>query len=155
MYLLTTTSVITIILLTILLQRVRSEQESLRSVFDRYDYQVPGTEGEIPAENSIVEPPQIAAEYSVTEQELTALRIEYIKNQILKKLRLKQKPTIAFANLPRPVREYGNLIPEHEDHLRSSYSDDFYGKTTQAFIFPYEGTEHSKRDYYYFIRIKY
>ncbi|CAG9816776.1 unnamed protein product [Phaedon cochleariae] len=76
-------------------------------------------------------------DYSVTEDELTKLRIEYIKNQILKKLRLKEKPTIAGGDLPKPVKEYEQLLPPQDMGLESSYSDDFYGKTTQAIVFPY------------------
>lgn len=77
-------------------------------------------------------------EVSVAENEFTALRIEYIKNQILKKLRLKEKPTVSVGDLPIPVKEYENFLPD-DDLLQSSYSDDFYGKTTQAIIFPDEG----------------
>ncbi|KAF5287240.1 hypothetical protein FQR65_LT12284 [Abscondita terminalis] len=76
--------------------------------------------------------------YTVTEEELTALRIEYIKNQILKKLRLKKKPIVSIANLPKPVTEDDNLLPKGYDHSTPSPFDDFYGKTTQAIIFPYE-----------------
>ncbi|XP_028139715.1 growth/differentiation factor 8 [Diabrotica virgifera virgifera] len=78
------------------------------------------------------------SDYSVIEDEFTKLRIEYIKNQILKKLRLKEKPTITISELPKPVKEYENLLPSQDMNLQSSYSDDFYGKTTQAIIFPYE-----------------
>lgn len=77
--------------------------------------------------------------YTVTEEELTALRIEYIKNQILRKLRLKEKPTVAMAPLPKPVTEDENLLPRTHDDSSPSPFDDFYGKTTQAIIFPYEG----------------
>lgn len=76
--------------------------------------------------------------YTVTEEELTALRIEYIKNQILKKLRLKKKPIVSIANLPKPVTEDDNLLPKGYDQSTPSPFDDFYGKTTQAIIFPYE-----------------
>lgn len=79
------------------------------------------------------------SDVSVAENEFTALRIEYIKNQILKKLRLKEKPTVSVGNLPKPVKEYENLLPDEDINLQSSYSDDYYGKTTQAIIFPYEG----------------
>lgn len=79
--------------------------------------------------------------YTITEEEFTALRIEYIKNQILKKLRLKRKPKIAIAHLPTAVIENEDLLPKpFDDQLETIYHDDFYGKTTQAIIFPYEGT---------------
>lgn len=79
------------------------------------------------------------------EKEITALRIEYIKNQILKKLRLKEKPSVALpiAGLPKPVTEDENLFPRSQEDSASEYSDDYYGKTTQAIIFPHEGTTRS------------
>nr|XP_023024639.1 growth/differentiation factor 8-like [Leptinotarsa decemlineata] len=76
--------------------------------------------------------------FSATENEFTKLRIEYIKNQILKKLRLKEKPNISVTDLPKPVKEYEHFLPSHDANIQSSFSDDFYGKTTQAIIFPYE-----------------
>lgn len=79
------------------------------------------------------------AGYTVTEEEFTALRIEYIKNQILKKLRLKKKPKIAGAHLPKAVTENEALLPRSEEFVETNYFDDFYGKTTQAIVFPYEG----------------
>lgn len=79
--------------------------------------------------------------YTITEEEFTALRIEYIKNQILKKLRLKKKPKIAMAHLPTAVIENEDLLPKpFDDQVETMFYDDFYGKTTQAIIFPYEGT---------------
>lgn len=65
------------------------------------------------------------------------MRIEYIKYQILKKLRLKEKPLISMKDLQK-TKEYANLLPNQEDHFQNPYDDDFYGKTTQAVIFPYE-----------------
>lgn len=136
-------------LVTLILSQSVAEHRGLRSVFGAiFDYHPAShlTNENNPTENSndIVkdteEPPlPQTAKASLTEKQFTALRIEYIKNQILKKLRLKHKPTISFANLPMPVKEYDNLIPDRDDHLQSSYSDDFYGKTTQAILFPYEG----------------
>lgn len=74
------------------------------------------------------------------QKEITALRIEYIKNQILKKLRLKEKPSISLpiSGLPKPVTENENLFPKTQDQS-DEYNDDYYGKTTQAIIFPHEG----------------
>lgn len=79
------------------------------------------------------------AGYTVTEEEFTALRIEYIKNQILKKLRLKKKPKITGAHLPKAVTENEALLPRSDEFVETNYFDDFYGKTTQAIVFPYEG----------------
>lgn len=82
----------------------------------------------------------IVPEYSITPEEFTALRIEYIKNQILKKLRLKEKPQVSMPHLPKPVRENDSILPSmHDDEVNDGYSENFYGKTTQAIIFPYEG----------------
>lgn len=74
------------------------------------------------------------------EEELTLLRIEYIKQQILKKLRLKEKPAVSLpiAGLPKPVTEDESLFPRSQDDLAEKM-DHYYGKTTQAIIFPYEG----------------
>lgn len=74
------------------------------------------------------------------EDELTALRIEYIKHQILKKLRLKEKPsvTLPIDGLPKPVTEDESLFPRNQDNMAEN-NDHYYGKTTQAIIFPYEG----------------
>jgi TGF-beta receptor len=138
-----TRTALLVLLLMSLSAQIESERRSLRSVFGSIF--VPGTQYESQnpdSENSVAKnPPQVpqtVASYSVTEKEFTALRIEYIKNQILKKLRLKEKPTIAFAELPKPVKEYDNLIPDQDDNMHSSYTDDFFGKTTQAIVFPYE-----------------
>lgn len=82
----------------------------------------------------------ILPEYSITSEEFTALRIEYIKNQILKKLRLKEKPQVSMPHLPKPVRENDSILSSmHDGEIDDGYSEDFYGKTTQAIIFPYEG----------------
>lgn len=79
-------------------------------------------------------------EYTITSEEFTALRIEYIKNQILKKLRLKEKPQVSMPQLPKPVKEIDSILSSiNDDDIDDGYSDDFYGKTTQAIIFPYEG----------------
>ncbi|KAB0800954.1 hypothetical protein PPYR_05308 [Photinus pyralis] len=85
-----------------------------------------------------VDQDHVQQRYTVTEEELTALRIEYIKNQILKKLRLKTKPNVSIANLPKPVTEDENLVPRGYDQSTPSPFDDYYGRTTQAIVFPYE-----------------
>ncbi|KAJ8923596.1 hypothetical protein NQ315_010175 [Exocentrus adspersus] len=126
------------IILAVVADGVLTDIAGVRSAFGSFFSH--GEEQDIPPENSVdVDPPaQPQADFSVTENEFTKLRIEYIKNQILKKLRLKEKPTVAVGKLPKPVKEYENLLPDQDMNLQSSYSDDFYGKTTQAIIFPYE-----------------
>ncbi|XP_060537411.1 inhibin beta chain-like [Cylas formicarius] len=97
--------------------------------------------GDFPYDNGIDNsdyPKPVSQMVSISEDEFTALRIEYIKNQILKKLRLKEKPQISVTDLPTPVKEYESLLPDQDMNLQSNYDDDFYGKTTQAIIFPYE-----------------
>lgn len=70
----------------------------------------------------------------MTEEELTKLRIEYVKNQILKKLRLTERPNVSVTNLPKPVAE-GSMISEDEDEQQNHAFEQFYGKTTQKIIF--------------------
>lgn len=73
------------------------------------------------------------------EEELTKLRIEYIKQQILKKLRLKEKPSVSLpiGGLPKPLVEDESFIPRNQENMIEN--DHYYGKTTQAIIFPSEG----------------
>ncbi|XP_019765468.2 bone morphogenetic protein 2 [Dendroctonus ponderosae] len=97
------------------------------------------TQSEIPQENSVdseIDDPDTVG--TISEADFTALRIEYIKNQILKKLRLKEKPQITIADLPKPIKENENLLPNQDTNFFSRYDDDFYGKTTQAVVLPYE-----------------
>ncbi|CAH0562007.1 unnamed protein product [Brassicogethes aeneus] len=110
----------------------------VRSIFG-FEYKLPSIissnhEDMEESENSVMEDPTVP--YTVSEQEFTALRIEYIKNQILKKLRLKEKPTTTIENLPLPLRENYSLLPETDENFFSP--DEFYAKTTQAIVFPYE-----------------
>lgn len=135
-----TKDVILVLFLTSLIVQIESGPRSLRSVFSEIfvPAENPSAENNIMKKTNEVEVPLVSP-YSVSEKEFNALRIEYIKNQILKKLRLKEKPSIAFAELPQPLKENDNLIPDQDDNSLGGYSDDFYGKTTQAIIFPYEG----------------
>ncbi|KAG6448253.1 hypothetical protein O3G_MSEX005423 [Manduca sexta] len=73
---------------------------------------------------------------SVTE--LTQMRIEFVKQQILKKLRLSKKPAVALPvnSLPMPVAE-GRTLSEGTD--KPPEFDDYYGRTEQKIIFPVEG----------------
>lgn len=77
---------------------------------------------------------QSRPELRMTEEELTKLRIEYVKNQILKKLRMTERPNVSVANLPRPVAE-GSMISEDEEEQQNHVFEQFYGKTTQKIIF--------------------
>ena len=76
----------------------------------------------------------------VTQEVLTALRVEYVKNQILKKLRLREKPVISMTHLPRMVRENGDIMPKiYKQEAYKKDSEDDYAQTTQAIMFPYDG----------------
>lgn len=74
-------------------------------------------------------------ELRMTEGELTKLRIEYVKNQILKKLRMTERPKVSTSYLPRPVAEGSMIFPDDEDEQQNHASEQFYGKTTQKIIF--------------------
>lgn len=73
---------------------------------------------------------------SVTE--LTQARIEFVKQQILKKLRLSKKPAVALPvnSLPMPVAQGQTLS---EGTSKPPEFDDYYGRTEQKIIFPVEG----------------
>lgn len=75
-------------------------------------------------------------ELSVTE--LTEARIEFVKQQILKKLRLSRKPALAVPvnSLPMPVAQ-GQTFSQGTD--KPPEFDDYYGRTEQKIIFPVEG----------------
>lgn len=71
-------------------------------------------------------------------EELTEARIEFVKQQILKKLRLSKKPAVALPvnSLPMPVAQ-GQTLSEGTD--KPAEFDDYYGRTEQKIIFPTEG----------------
>lgn len=73
----------------------------------------------------------------MTEEELTALRIEFVKNQILKKLRLTERPNVSIKDLPKPITE--KLVPFPDTENVNRQVEDYYGKTTKKFIFLQEG----------------
>lgn len=73
---------------------------------------------------------------------LTELRVEYVKQQILKKLRLSKPPEVSMplSTLPKPLingnvlelRPGAPLVPDKP-------AESFYGKTDQVVVFPHEG----------------
>lgn len=67
---------------------------------------------------------------------LTELRVEYVKQQILKKLRLSKPPEVSMplSTLPKPLIN-GNVL--RSDLERPM--ENFYGKTNQVVVFPSEG----------------
>lgn len=83
----------------------------------------------------------------LTETELTDLRIQFVKNQILKKLRLTEKPQVIQRDIPKPVVDGATILePTHDDNSINRMFDDYYGTTTQKIIFLKEG----KRQFIYF-----
>jgi TGF-beta receptor, other len=74
---------------------------------------------------------------TMSEDELSELRIEFVKNQILKKLRLTERPPkISAHSVPTPiVDEINTHQAEMEQGEMFKRLDDYYGKTTQKIIF--------------------
>ncbi|XP_063630167.1 inhibin beta B chain [Cydia splendana] len=70
--------------------------------------------------------------------DLTDVRLEFVKRQILKKLRLSKKPSVAVPvnSLPMPVAQ-GQTLSQGTD--KPPEFDDYYGRTEQKIIFPVEG----------------
>ncbi|XP_045779640.1 inhibin beta B chain [Maniola jurtina] len=71
-------------------------------------------------------------------RELNDVRIEFVKQQILKKLRLTKKPAVAVPvnSLPNPVAQGQTLS---QGTAKPPEFDDYYGRTEQKIIFPVEG----------------
>lgn len=72
---------------------------------------------------------------------LTELRVEYVKQQILKKLRLSKPPEVSMplSTLPKPLIN-GNVLELRPGAPPEEKTEHFYGKTDQIIIFPNEGT---------------
>lgn len=80
-------------------------------------------------------------EASLSEKQLTTLRVELIKQQILKKLRLRTAPqsSMSRSTLPSPLSN-GTILHSVAHFLNPSKDiDDFYGKTDQVILFPKGG----------------
>lgn len=79
---------------------------------------------------------------------LTELRVEYVKQQILKKLRLSKPPnvSISLSTLPKPLINGNVLELRPGAPLEPEKSaESFYGKTDQIVVFPYEGIGDTKK----------
>lgn len=70
----------------------------------------------------------------VSEEELTQLRIEFVKHQILEKLRLKERPNVSAVGLPKPISEGVTIEDEHGSAIEKEF-DDYYARTSKKFIF--------------------
>lgn len=79
----------------------------------------------------------------MTEEQLTELRLEYVKNEILKRLKLKERPKkVSSADLPLPIAEGATIhMDEEDENALTGIPDDYYGKTTQKIIFPQFGEQ--------------
>lgn len=84
---------------------------------------------------------QRADEPVMTEEQLTELRIAYVKNQILKKLKLTERPNVSLSGVPRPVAEGATFQPDDnaEAEALKRHAEEFYAKTKQKIIFPQLG----------------
>ncbi|KOC59355.1 Growth/differentiation factor 8 [Habropoda laboriosa] len=83
-----------------------------------------------------------------TDTILTEIRVEYVKQQILKKLRLSKPPEISMpiSTLPMPLINGRVLELRPGAPLEPERSvDSFYGKTDQIVVFPNEGIADSKK----------
>jgi cytochrome c553 len=90
-----------------------------------------------------------AAEARLSEPQLTSLRVELIKKQILQKLRLSEPPNVTLsmdelslllANSSITNQSKANL--HKEEQLNDA--EDFYGKTDQVILFPNGGKSKTK-----------
>lgn len=83
---------------------------------------------------------RVFQESNMEKYEITALRIEIIKQQILKKLRLKEPPSVSMplSTLPKPLSN-GTVLHKSNKLESDADMDDFYGTTDQVILFPQEG----------------
>lgn len=73
---------------------------------------------------------------------LNEIRVEYVKQQILKKLRLEKPPdvSISLSTLPKPlINGYVLELRPGEPFESEKQAESFYGKTDQIVVFPNEG----------------
>ncbi|KAH8283510.1 hypothetical protein KR018_004633 [Drosophila ironensis] len=69
----------------------------------------------------------------ISEEQLTHLRIEFVKQQILEKLRLKESPNVSAVELPKPIFE-GVTLSHPDDSTKNKELDDYYARTSKKFI---------------------
>lgn len=77
---------------------------------------------------------------------LTELRVEYVKHQILKKLRLSKPPEVSMplSTLPKPLINGNVLELQPGTPLEEKPAENFYGKTDQIVVFPNQGNDNMK-----------
>lgn len=78
---------------------------------------------------------------TLSEDDLTKLRIEYVKKQILHKLRLTERPKpLKISDLPEPVQiGYSIETDRNEEMFNRRSSDQDFAKTTQKIVFMTQG----------------
>jgi hypothetical protein len=83
---------------------------------------------------------RVFQESNLEKYEITALRIELIKQQILKKLRLKEPPSVSMplSTLPKPLSN-GTVLQKSSKLESNRDADDFYGTREQVILFAEEG----------------
>jgi hypothetical protein len=83
---------------------------------------------------------------TLSEDDLTKLRIEYVKKQILHKLRMNDRPIhLRKSDLPEPVQIGYALKTDEDDKEFNRRANEDFAKTTQKIIFMTQG-----KYFYYF-----
>lgn len=109
-----------------------------------------GVKSQSDSDNSLFNCPKCKEKnLNLGEYELTKLRIEYIKNEILNKLRLHERPPKKdmVDELPEPIQDGYNEGHEDIDDNQNSISnvrnvnafEEYFAKTTQKIIFLTQG----------------
>ncbi|KAG5676805.1 hypothetical protein PVAND_006613 [Polypedilum vanderplanki] len=88
----------------------------------------------------------------MSEDELTNLRIEFVKNQILHKLRMNERPPKKVIDeIPEPIQEGYTIQANDDTDYLNRHLDDYFAKTTQKIIFLTQEFEkcklHQSKDY--------
>lgn len=84
--------------------------------------------------------PQCKNSDTLSEDDLTKLRIEYVKKQILHKLRLTERPRpLKRSDLPEPVQVGYSIESDKNEEMFNRRPDGDYAKTTQKIVFMTQG----------------
>lgn len=80
----------------------------------------------------------------MSENELANLRTEYVKTQILHKLRMTERPApISKDELPEPISEGYAIQGDDDTDYLNKHLDDYYAKTSAKIIFLSRGESYS------------
>lgn len=84
--------------------------------------------------------PQCKNSDTLSEDDLTKLRIEYVKQQILKKLQLTERPPVLKkSDLPEPVQIGYEIESDKNEEMFLRRADAKFAKTTQKIVFMTQG----------------